>query len=175
MSSETRGLFWAEFRSAHDCTRARMLQIRALTLLAPTAVFDRTEPAASGEFSAGSRQSSTFLGGHQRVSARRSTRLAQVAQPPLAEGAYDVGPNESASGAVSASDAPSHAVPNSGVAKPCPEEPDASNRHVRIRGGPGKATSRAYPSDLERVAKAERCASGKTPPRGGVKPVKWKG
>jgi hypothetical protein len=29
---------------------------------------------------------------------------------------------------------------------PCLEEPDAGNPHVRIRGGPGKATTRGYPT-----------------------------
>ena len=32
------------------------------------------------------------------------------------------------------------------VAEPSFEEPDAGNLHVRICGGPGKATSRAYPT-----------------------------
>jgi hypothetical protein len=32
------------------------------------------------------------------------------------------------------------------VAKPCLEEPDAGNLHVRIRGGPGRATAWGYPT-----------------------------
>jgi hypothetical protein len=32
------------------------------------------------------------------------------------------------------------------VANACLEEPDAGNLHVRIRGGPGKATTRGYPT-----------------------------
>src|SRR5271155_232428 len=39
------------------------------------------------------------------------------------------------------------------VANPTPEEPDAGNLHVRIRGGPGGSTAGAPPPDLARACR----------------------
>src|SRR4051794_29199262 len=71
--------------------------------------------------------------------------MAQMAAPAVAKGEDDLGavqPPLRQLPAAATSDRPCHL---SRVAKLCLEEPDAGNPHVRIRGGPGRATGRAYP------------------------------
>ena len=62
--------------------------------------------------------------------------MAKVVEPPLATGMDIAGEDETAAGAVSAATAAYSHLPRH-VVKPWPEEPDAGNPHVRIRGSLG--------------------------------------
>ena len=68
--------------------------------------------------------------------------MALDAESPLIRGSYAMGTDARAAADISPA-AATYALPtgNVTVAKPCPDEPDAGNPHVRICGSPGE---RAY-------------------------------
>jgi len=68
--------------------------------------------------------------------------VVALVAPPLTAWPL-LGGDEPTAAALPAADAGSR-IPR--VANPCFEEPDASIAHVRIRGGPGRETSLAYPT-----------------------------
>ncbi len=70
--------------------------------------------------------------------------VVALATPPLAARPH-LGCDEPTAAALPAADAGAR-TPR--VANACLEEPDAGNLHVRIRGGPGKATTQGYPTVL---------------------------
>ena len=72
-------------------------------------------------------------------------RMAQMAEPAVAEDGNDLGavqPPPRHLSSATPSDLPWR---RSRVAKLCHEEPDAGNPHVRICGGPGRVTGGVYP------------------------------
>src|SRR5262249_59992409 len=71
--------------------------------------------------------------------------MAQMAASAVAKGEDDLGAIQSPPRQVSAAGTSNRPCHLSRVAKLCLEEPDAGNPHVRIRGGPGRATGRVYP------------------------------
>ena len=76
----------------------------------------------------------------------RHRHLAQVARASLPTGGHHLGLSAQAAGALPASTCTGREAVLTRVANPCHEEPDAGVPHVRICGGPGRETSRGYPS-----------------------------
>jgi len=86
------------------------------------------------------------LGSARAVSTRSLAHMAQLARSPFAASLYLLGATQVPPDAVSAPDAGRRPLNLPIAAKPSPEEPDAVVPHARIRGGPGRATSPAYPT-----------------------------
>ena len=75
-----------------------------------------------------------------------------MAEPAVAKSEDDLGAVLPPPRQPSASTTPDRPCRLSRAAKPCLEEPDAGNPHVRIRGGPGWVTGRVYPMAWEAAA-----------------------